>query len=170
MKCRPPSRKSNSNAGVIALTFRLVTAWFLSVGINQAYSQAWVIDSNTVIDANSEIPRLGIELIDGDQPPTVVDIMEGGDVRVVRRGPQKTRTLVRGSSILNIVGGNAQAVATYDSSTLNVVSGSAGAVEGVGISANDNSQVNISGGYVGGGSEATPIRAKDNSIINVFWR
>ena len=131
------SRQSGSSTVFIALMQSAVWACLVSFGIDNVCAQAWVIDIDTVIDAHSEIPNHGIEIIDGDQP-TVVDIVEGGDVSVVRRGPTRTRTSVLGSSILNVVGGHAQDVTTFDLSTLNIVSGGVVSWDGTGISARGN--------------------------------
>ena len=59
-----------------------VTTWvvtFICIGAigadNSVHGQV-VIDTDTVIDAGNSFPNSAIEVIDGDNPPTVVDIVQ----------------------------------------------------------------------------------------------
>ncbi len=81
-----------------------VTTWvvtFICVGVvgavNSVHGQV-VIDTDTVIDADNSFPDSAIELIDGANPPTVVDVVEGGVVASV--------SSARDSSVINVAGGS----------------------------------------------------------------
>jgi hypothetical protein len=146
----------------------MVKAWvatFICVGligaVNSVYGQV-LIDTDTVIDAHNSFPDSSIEVIDGDNPPTIVEIVDGG---VVWDSP--ATSVVRGSSIVNVSGGFIRSVVTEDSSTLNVSGGIVGSL-GDGIRARGNSTVNFSGGLVDGGIDGhEAISAEQNSTVNI---
>lgn len=143
-----------------------VTTWvvtFICIGaVNSIHGQV-VINNDTVIDADNSFPSSGIDVIDGDNPPTVVDVVEGGEVGL--------RSDVRGSSILTVSGGSMAHVGTFDSSTINVSGGEFFAVDTDTIAALGHSSVNISGGRIGVGegeeSDWHAIHANDNSVVNI---
>ncbi len=127
-----------------------VTTWvvtFICIGVvgavNSVHGQV-VIDTDTVIDADNSFPNSAIAVIDGDSPPTVVDIFEGGEVATISQALSATR----GSSVLNMFGGQLYHLTTRDTSTVNFSGGEIFSSGNDGINAGDNSTVNISGGHV----------------------
>ena len=152
----------------------MLKAWFatfICVGVigdvNSVLGQV-VIDTNTVIDADNSFPDFGIEVIDGVDSPTVVQVLDGGQIGLP--------SVVRGSSILTVSGGAMGSVSAQDSSTLNISGGelnvpSGGLFDGGDtIAARDNSTVNISGGRIGVSTEEGDWHAVhlfDGSIVNI---
>jgi hypothetical protein len=124
-----------------------------------------VIDADTVIDAGNSIPNSGIEVIDGDNPPTVVDVVEGGNVATGSR----SRSEVFGSNIMNVSGGRVYQVTTFNSSTLNFSGGEVFSHDDDSIGAWDNSTVNISGGIVGVSDDEDfhAVHANESSVVNI---
>jgi hypothetical protein len=67
-------------------------------------ANAAIINHSMVIDAQNSFPNEGIEVVDGENPPTVVDLVEGGVIDSQRLiGPH---VVLRNSSRLNLLGGS----------------------------------------------------------------
>jgi hypothetical protein len=129
------------------------------------------IDSDTTIDANNSFPGERVEVIDGLNPPTVVSIVEGGEVG--------TDLVVRGSSIVNVFGGIVgEDVSLFDAAHLTLHEG---ALEDD-VLATDSAKLIVLGGRIlesviaSGGSrvsvfdEATmeDVRASGFSTVEIF--
>ena len=127
-------------------------ALILAIGSDSVQGQV-VIDTDTIIDADNSFPNSGIEVIDGENGPTVVQVVEGGGVGLT--------TVVRGSSVLTISGGEllnvspgGDAIAARDNSTVNITGGRIGVSTDDGdwhaVHAYDSGTVNITGGEISG--------------------
>jgi hypothetical protein len=112
-------------------------------------AQTWeIIDASTTISA--DLPS-GIQIIDGLDPPTSVDLLDpaaiGGDA------------WVRDSSVFSMIGGSIQGdLRPSDSSTTNVFGGRVR----VDVDARESSTLNISGGDFD-----EIINARDQSVVNI---
>ncbi len=101
--------------------------------VNLVHGQV-VIDTNTVIDVDNSFPASGIEVIDGGNSPTVVQVVEGGQVGLP--------SFVRGSSVLAVSGGSMSQVRTFDSSSIDIAGGELFSVDRDTIEARGHSTVN----------------------------
>ena len=166
-------RISMSNCGDSTVQFRfssilfLVLSLLIAAGNYDVHGQI-VIDTNTIIDENNSFPNSRLVLINGASPPTVVDIVEGGEVGTADdEEPEPGASSAKGSSVLNIVGGRIGRIDLLETSSLTMSAGLARA-RGVGVAAIkafDNSLVHVSGGRVWGGDHA--LIAHHNSRIDV---
>ena len=97
-----------------------------ALGTQRAVHAQIVLDSNTVIDASHSFPNSGIEVVGGENPPTVIDVVEGGEVATT----SYDTSLARDSSVINVSGGQIGRLELLDGSRLNVSAGSAGGDDG----------------------------------------
>jgi hypothetical protein len=143
-------------------------------------ARAVTIDTNTTL--NSLILQFEgpVDIVDGSNPPTIVEIVDGADIR--------PNVHVRGQSVLNIRGGLSDSfVIAHDTATLNIFNGLVAAGED--IVAYDSSITNIYGGLFGddlaaasaatvnlyGGTflkagDGATLLVADDAIINVYLR
>lgn len=144
-------------------------AFWVATLIFVSSSMGVTIDIDTTIDSDNSFPfPIEVEIVDGLVPPTVVDIVAGGDVGKLR---------VRGTSIVNVSGGTVEDTLVANSGRLNLTDGELGddvVVEDTAslvvsggqiletVFARDSSRVTISGPATLG-----DIRASGNSIVEI---
>ena len=116
--------------------------------VSMGYAQRQSIDSSTTITA--DLPT-GIDVVEGLEPPTVVDLL---DTAVVAGS-----VFVYDSSVFNMYGGDIDGdLRPLDSSTVNVFGGNVD----VDVDARGSSTLNISGGFFD-----EKISAKDQSVVTI---
>ncbi len=157
-----------------------------------AQAETITIDSDTTIDADNSFPDTHlpyeVHVIDGDNHPTVVNMVPGGSIGCaleaydsstvnvsggsigawlysldsstvnVSGGRIGLELMAAGSSTVNISGGSMSHLECLDSSTVNVTGGSIGGVYAFRCS---TVTVNISGGSIGG------VYAFGSSTVNI---
>lgn len=111
-------------------------AWLLGlvVAIAANSSLAAVINMSMVIDASNSFPGQTVEIVDGANPPTVVDVVEGG---IVDGRFGFADIVARGQSQVNLMGGVLSAVELHERSQLKIH----GVFEDAGASAEDSAKV-----------------------------
>ncbi len=96
---------------------------------------AVTIDYDTIISAENSFPGETVSVFDGESPPTVVQMIEGGEAGSIG---------LVGQSILNLHGGLVTGpIAAREESTVNVRGGSSNS-----LSVRDNASANIFGGTI----------------------
>lgn len=158
----------------------------LAIAVSPIQSHAFTIfDVNTTINGFFEG---GFAVVDGDMPPTVVEIVEGANI--INKGEILNTSIInmRGGSIfspfegefptpafqlvdqgtLNVFGGtiranSSDAISAFGNSTVNIYGGTISSPDGDSIDASGQSTVNIHGGEF-----LAPIDIRENSTANIF--
>ena len=130
------------------------------------------------IDASNSIPGMGVDVMDGPDGPTTLNVVAGGNIGVDTDGFfGNFSVLLRGSSVANITGGGLlDDLQTTDSAVANVSGGAIASMDAGGGSSIINvtggvitgsmdpngGTINLSGGFVG------ETDAFNGGVLNIF--
>jgi hypothetical protein len=147
----------------------VITVVVVTLNLRQGTQAAIVVDSSTTFDATNEINEEATVIKDGESPRTVVTVVEGGKL-----GDDESNLPIAvelgGTSVLRLLGGEVGTsleggigVLARESSMVIVDSGKID-TRSTGIRAEDDSQVLVSGGFVGGPFSASIVTMESTSL------
>ncbi len=116
-------------------------------------SAAATLDSNTIISAENSFPGELVQIVSGASPPTVVQLIAGGEAE---------QLLVNDDSVLNMTGGSVTgAIYARHSSRVSIFGGNLGELD-----VRFDSVVNLFDGYVGEGVSVSGVQG--TPTLNIF--
>ena len=131
-----------------------ITMLLVCVGMVGSASAELIITSDTTIDFTHLAFAGSIQIYDGPNSPTTVEVVDGAVIG--------GNIHVRGSSVLNHRGGiTAGVIIGHDNSTVNIFDGIV--ADGEDVTMFDDSVANIYGGHFG-----DDIRANDSATVNLY--
>ncbi len=118
-------------------------------------SHSETIDSNTTIDASNDDAFRIVSVVNGANPPTIVEILDGAELDSMGVFDSSIVNF-RGGQIPTPLGSGGGGISVLDNGTLNMSGGSVGSTH-VAISVFGRGHLNISGGSVSGDSDGRGI-------------